>query len=127
MIAGIAPLARSLRAAPLPTVVLRVAGNFTDAMGSPASETRCATWVPGHSPAQRSTCGYYSNRLLTLWSAWVKRIAFANNSPTDSTFNCGNRRDSGMLIELVTATSLIGAFERRSTAGPDNSACVAHT
>jgi len=59
-------------------------------------------------------------------SAWVYFTALAISSPTDNTANCGGRRDSGIAIVSVTATSMIGASARRCLAGPENSAWWEH-
>jgi hypothetical protein len=54
-------------------------------------------------------------------------IAFDNNSPTDKMQSVENRFSGATRIVSVTVTSLMGALVSRSTAGPDNNACVAQT
>src|SRR5690606_14534003 len=68
---------------------------------------------------------FQSKSELTDWSLCVYPIALASSPAIESTLSCGNWRSGGNAMVLVTATSVTGAAESRSTAGPDSSACVA--
>ena len=53
-------------------------------------------------------------------------MALAIRLAIDNTFSFSNCFSSGSRIVFVTVTSSIGDARSRSTAGPDNSACVAN-
>src|SRR5579862_984567 len=127
MTAGMLPAVRSLRAAPLPTVSRNCAARLAVAIGRILTDGGARRGYPVIRRPGGAPIDNYSNNELTLWSAWVNRMAFASSSPTLSTQSCSNFLDSGSAIELVTATSLIGADESRCTAGPESNGCVAHT
>src|SRR5262249_22183453 len=62
---------------------------------------------------------------LTLVSSKTASSASATSGAIDRTVRLSKRFSAGIGSVFVTTTSRIGPFFKRSTAGPDNTACVA--
>jgi hypothetical protein len=69
----------------------------------------------------------YSNSLLTDSFKWILRIASASKGAAERILTLGSCLSGGRGIVSVTIISLIGAPFSRSTAGPQNTQCVAQT
>ncbi|CAL6287771.1 unnamed protein product [Bathycoccus prasinos] len=70
---------------------------------------------------------YHTYNLLndTGVSLWTLQIVSPSKFPTDNTVNCAKSLSGVCGIELVTMTSVNAPLPNRSTAGGENTACVA--
>src|SRR5690625_23104 len=131
LVAHPCPLNRAARKAPLDTGALGQVYWLHRRLrthpptGSRRGDTRRRLCVSAFSGGSRLSSRGYSNRLVTDPSVKTSRTARATSGAIDNCVSFSKERSSGIGRELVTITSEIGEFCKRSTAGPESTPWVA--